>query len=320
MNIEINLYSDWIKLVLDKIESLKEQGFIFESFEDWKQKEIENFKKIRIELEKENKDISIIERQLTLDSLRSRYESNQIHTYLDFQYRLVKPKPREIVYSKEFICIEKLREGLKLLEYKIKNGISLFPHLSRQIFNATIQDGMLFDWGIHHFHLGTEPDTKRKGLIKGTKEIVYAIVKEEKIYFIIIDEHNRWARKDILLIVKKNFSHLIEQYKMEGILGLSQSYTEKEHEKLRRAGASLITEIDGEYYFSPGGGINTAGGSMTSITKIQQLIYWYEKAEEIIKEYTLKQIEPLVEQNIKLPEKIKYKMEELENVYTPLRN
>ncbi|MBA7552646.1 hypothetical protein ES705_45216 [subsurface metagenome] len=171
---------------------------------------------------------------------------------------------------------------------KVKKGEDLFPHLSRQIFNTKFLDGMLFDWGIQHFHLGLAPDKRRPKLIKGTKKVLYAIVKDDTFYILVIEDHGLWASKDLLRIVKNSFPEIIAPYKLEGILGMSPKYTEKEHLKLRNAGINTMNEIDGDFYMSPGGGINSARGSMQSTMRINQTRRWYRNAQKVITEEFIK--------------------------------
>ncbi len=251
MEITINLYSDWLDLSIQEIETLKEKGFKF-------------------------KDCTS--------------QMDSIHTYLDFQHKLIMPKPRSVEYSNEFTCPLHLRNGFCSLERKIIYGDTLFPHLSRQISKASKQDGLLFDWGIHHLHLGVNQDKKYPYLAEGTEEILYVIFNRDTAYLLTIDTHNKFADIDLLRIVKKSFPFLIDKYKMKGIWP-GETLTSERITKLRRAGVSPISEVDGDLYIPPGGGINRAGGSLTSIIKIQTILRCYKNAENIIKDEIVKFIE-----------------------------
>ncbi len=310
MEIRMNLYADWRRIVLSEVKRLDAAGFKFQSFDTWKARQIAALSAQEAALKKAGANTQSVEARSTEEALRREYDESLIHTYLDFQYRIPDSRPRKIKRTAAFQCPKHLERGLATLETMIKEGRSLFPYLSRQIFNASEQDGMLFDWGILHFHLGTDPDAKYKGMIKGTREILYAIVAEDDVYFLLIAKHGLWANKALLQLVKKEFPHIIEPYKLHGVLPGQHTYSERDHLALRAAGASPATEIDGELYFSPGGGINTAGGSMTSTSKIQQLIYEYEIAERLMKEELQKRIASTAAEQV--PDHVEFRMEKLE--------
>lgn len=290
MTIKVNLYRDWIKLILTKIASLKTSGFSFEEYEEWEKRKLKSYRMQIDQLEKANSDTKTVELLMEEDSLHSQYDMEQIHTYLDFEYRIIEAVPRKIRYASDFLCPAQYIKALAQIKDEIRHGISLFPRLSRQILNASQQDGMLFDWGIYHLHLGLARDLKRPMLLEGTKEVLYLIVDENTAYFLVIADHGKWANKDILRIVKRDFPEKIDPYEMKGIIGLEHEYSEKDHLNLRKNGLNTITELDGRYYLSPGGGINSARGSLLSTTRLQQIIHWFDVAEKLINEHLEKLI------------------------------
>lgn len=284
MDIAINLYRDWLELILKEIEKLRQQGFKFDDFGQWRKSVLRGLQQRKEkELKSGVSNTEAIDKQMQPAALKSRFKIHLIHTYLDLHQRMIFPHPRKIMYSSEFAVPKLLKAKVEVLEEEIKKGIALFPRLSRYIFDTRKQDGLLFDWGIHHLHLGTGTDKNHKQLVQSTDELVYAIFDSEYAYFLAISDHDRWADIHLLEIVKKNFPKFIEPYKLKGICSGSNGYSESDIVKLRQAGVSPIIMINDEAYFSPGGGINTAGGSLTSTTKIQQQIHWYEQAENLIK-------------------------------------
>ena len=304
MNININLQVESRKLVLNSIELLKKQGFKFQEYEDWKKVEVHTLEN-RIDLYKKNNlDITKLKEHLKESLLIESFKTSQIFDYLDFQHRLISKKPRTIIYSKKFLCSNELADGLKLFERKVTQGETLFPHLSRQIFKASTQDGLLFDWGIHHFHLGTKPDKNHQHLIEGTRDVLYAMVNDNEMYFLTIGNHKDWANKRLLQIVKREFSHLIDHWKIDIILEPKESLSEKQLIAFRKAGASTCIELDGDVYFSPGGGINSAGGSMRATGQFQQICYWYEQAEKKIVEAMEKHYSAIKNNSKNIPKEI----------------
>jgi len=138
------------------------------------------------------------------------------------------------------------------------------------------------------------------------------MVDYDNFYVITIGEHGKWADRDLLKIVKNNFPKQIEMYKLKEVVGMSHDVNEKEHLQLRAAGINSPTEIDGSYYFSPGGGINSAKGSVQAVENMAYLSRWYEAAEETLKINSSK-IYEFISQNYGFNgEKLRLKMEKLE--------
>jgi hypothetical protein len=285
MDFKMNLYSDWIRLTLDEIMRMKKDGFIFDEYEVWKAKQLEVVKKQKQQIQEEGNDPSFLDIENTEDKLKNNYQHSLISRYLDLWYRIIEQRPRKVQYAKTFICPDEHKEALAIVVNEIENGKSLFPRLSRQIFDATQQDGMLFDWGIYHLHLGKTQDAHNAALIQGTKEIVYLMVDDNNAYLLCIDNHGKWTNKDLLKIVKISFPELIDKHKIQGIMSVDNIVSEQEHAKLRKYGVNTVTEIDGDYYFSPGGGINSARGSIHSTRQLQSIIHWLNNAEMLVKEH-----------------------------------
>lgn len=295
MKINIDLKRDYISQVIQQIENFKSFGFKFADKDDWISKKQKNYEKQLNEFQQEGIDDSTIKELLKEENLEAQWIDHQVILFLSFQTRLIDRKPRLIEYSSKYNVPDDndLLKGIKLLERKIQSGAELFPHLSRRIFDTTFSDGMLFDWGIHHFHLGTQADKRNSKLIQGRNEILYGFVTDAIIYFLIIGEHGQWADKDILMIVKNDFPELIAPFKLNGILSLEHNYTEKEHNSLRAAGANTITELDGEFYMSPGGGITTAGTNIHATHRWHFICRLLDKIEDYLQENIHSKLENL---------------------------
>ena len=84
------------------------------------------------------------------------------------------------------------------------------PHLN----NATKKDkldGLLYDWGIHHLHLGET--FSAPGYVKRTGPVLFAIFRNDNVYFIDIRDHVGWSDKGLLEIVNENWPELLSIYK-----------------------------------------------------------------------------------------------------------
>jgi len=261
MKLEINLITDFENAILTEIAKLKENDFLFLDYNEWK-------------AQTDNTNGS-----------ESEYLKYLVYSFLNLKQRLIVAKPRKILYAKNFVRKSEYESGLQQLEKEITTGICLFPRLSRKIFNPNFQDGMLFDFGIYHLHLGVEPDKKYPQLVKGGKEVLYCLFDDEFAYFLVIDEHNKWANLDFLKIIKDSFPQKLDTWEMKGQFA-NPPINEQERIHFRKNGINTPIELDGKFYLPMGGGISMNGFSFEAIRAFQKqkrrlLIY----IENTIKEH-----------------------------------
>ena len=77
----------------------------------------------------------------------------------------IEPLPRDIRKAAGFQCPQQHLLGLQQLESAIQFGSSLVPYRSKGIEKSTWSDGLLDYWGIHHLHLGLNPNPP-KGVVE----------------------------------------------------------------------------------------------------------------------------------------------------------
>jgi len=175
--------------------------------------------------------------------------------------RIPKRKRRQVKVSDEFNCPTDLQAGWNNLRQKVESGDDLFPHLTRQIKNIDSRDPMLMHWRINHFHIGTVPDPKHVGLIRGGKHIVYAYVDDEAFYAIALLEHGHWEDIQLVEIIKRNWpdnKHICEE------MILAHQYSHEETLELRKNQINAPTVLDdGSHYMGHG---ETMAGTSASAT------------------------------------------------------
>ncbi len=66
---------------------------------------------------------------------------------------------------------------------------------------------------------------------------------------------------------------------------MSSYPTEKERLELRKAGINVPIALNGKYYISPGGGMNTAKTSSNGVFKMNAHYHFYEKIDSQIKQF-----------------------------------
>ena len=131
------------------------------------------------------------------------------YDFFNLQKKSVSPQKRIVHYSKEFACPSEVELGLKLLVQKFENGNDVSLHLSKDATSPSEFDGLLYDWGIYHFHLGETID-HQTGRIERTGPVLFAKIDNENVYCINVYSHGKnvqqpWAKQDLLKIIHNNW-------------------------------------------------------------------------------------------------------------------
>ena len=230
--------------------------------------------------------------ELGFDTSSLTTNDDVLQSYCSYTYRLIEKRPRTIYKATSFTCPAEVEIGLKWLEEKIRKGESVNPHLN----NATKKDkldGLLYDWGIHHLHLGEM--FSAPGYVKRTGYVLFAIFRNENVYFIDIRDHVGWSDKRLLEIVNENWPELLSIYKMEGVKP-ETTFDEKDITLLRKSGVNTFHELStGDSYLPMGGGITSAGTSIMAVRSYVKMIRMLNDIEKIIKanaKYFVSHVQP----------------------------
>jgi hypothetical protein len=218
-------------------------------------------------------------------------DENVIYQFLALLKRLVKKRPRTIQYADTFLRPTDpiIEHGLSLFEEKVKNGEDLNPHLNKAMGTINYSDGLLFDWGIYHFHLGTSMD--EDGYHVGrTGDILYAMVTNDTLYCIAVMPHGHWADKDLLEVVARNWEYLLATAELH-YENPTTTFTSEETGELRKSRINVAQQLsNGKTYMSIGGGILGNGGNTEAQLKRMDL-------EREIERFT-KKVDDLVKEDI----------------------
>ena len=199
--------------------------------------------------------------------------------YLEMQVRRVSQRPRKVHFSDEVHdSLGRLVKGTDselsprkreswgtvfYLRHLFEAGASVLPFLSDKIKDSESTDGMLWDYGLHHFHLSRKPG--RVGFVKRSDWLLYARVTDEDVYFVDVrghrdPEHLEWVKQDLLSIIHSNWPELMEPFRMKGVKG--DQITDPQKKELRRKNTNLIHEIGGNPIMPLGMGMTADGHSM----------------------------------------------------------
>lgn len=214
-------------------------------------------------------------------------DEDAIYLYFSVRHRRVRRQPRT-VHKAAYTIPAHLVAGEKYLLTKVSAGDDLWPHQSRKIVRLSIQDGMLNDYGVQHFHLGTSLKVGTD-LIEGTKELLFAIVTDYDFYAIGIYDHNSWVDQTVLDVVHDNWPHLTEPYTIKSspkaqFLGLRHDYTADEVADMRAAGINVPQRrSDGSIQIMMGGGIAGDQSSVAVRRATDSLLIYLEELKRELK-------------------------------------
>ena len=183
--------------------------------------------------------------------------------YYNYHQRIIERIPRTINKSNSFICSEVHREVVERIENLIQIGGDITPYLSTNIKNPNYQDTMLYDWDIHHLHLGKT--IRSDGFIERTGDLLFARFFKSTAYFIIIGKHGDWTEKKLLEIIHENWPESIAHFKQENVVKLENEYNSNDIRKLRKANINITHQIGDSFYIPIGWGYTASGHSSMSI-------------------------------------------------------
>ncbi|MEG4270561.1 MULTISPECIES: hypothetical protein [unclassified Microcoleus] len=189
--------------------------------------------------------------------------------YLNFSLRIPPTIVWTVKQSKELAnknIPQEITLGLQEFIEKAESGQILKPYLSTQSDNPNYKDLMFYDWGIFHFHLGTNPHPKRQGFVERTDDLLFAIAHSHTARMYLIDIHPHrggFTNQDLLRILEENWPEIIEPYALKGVDGLTYNASDRDIDSLRKASINTVLQTPGGRLLIPmGGGITGAGTSI----------------------------------------------------------
>ncbi|WP_312395761.1 hypothetical protein [Stutzerimonas kunmingensis] len=221
----------------------------------------------------------------------SRVGDEQIPVFFfDTFRRRISPTPRVVKVADDFVCPVDKEAGWELLKRNVEQGLDLTPHFSEGHLTLLNTDGLLNEWGVHHFHLGTERWPKKPKLIKRTGPLVCAYVTEDTFYAIQVLPHRQWARQEIVESLHRNWPEAIEQFRIFGIP--APTISERERITLRdKTFSAPVSVSDGTVYGTLCSPVSCAG---TSIEAVRRSDMWRNEilGLQIGLENKLREMEP----------------------------
>lgn len=197
--------------------------------------------------------------------------------YFDAQRRRIAPRPRTIQVADDFACPPGHKAGWEALQQKVREGGDINPHLSKGHSSLLNADGLLAEWGVHHFHLGTTPDPKNPSYMSRTGPLLYALVSDQSLCAINIYAHQSFEDNGIVESIHRNWPELIGQYRLKGVTG--GIWTPEQRRALRAKNTNVcMTTSDGTVYMPISGGVMSSGVNAEAVLLAD---YWHGKIQAL---------------------------------------
>ena len=199
--------------------------------------------------------------------------------YCETRIRRIMPRPREVHFSDEIHSslgglaretdADKRDEALEAwrtvfaLRQLLVSGENVTQLLSKRVARATTKDGMLWDFGMHHFHLRRRLDDSGR-FVERSDYLLFAIIADDAAYFVDIRKHHDpeglgWVRQDLLRIVHSNWPALVESHELRGVTG--DRLTDQKKQLLRKRNLNHVSEFGGKAIGPIGWGVMANGSS-----------------------------------------------------------
>jgi hypothetical protein len=193
--------------------------------------------------------------------------------YFDAQRRRIASVPRTIKIGDNFVCPPDHEAGWAMLQEKVRKGEDINWHLSTRHISLLNPDGLLAEWGVHHFHLGTTPYPKNPAYTDRTGPLLYAIVGNGAFCAINVYDHLSFEDTGVLESIHRNWPEMISRYQARAVTG--GVWDKEQRRALRRKNANvLVTTADGTVYMPIGGGVMASG---INAEAVRHADYWYFK-------------------------------------------
>ena len=192
------------------------------------------------------------------------------YRYFDSLRRRIVAVPRVVKTAYDFVCPLESLDGWNTLQEKVRKGLDINPHLSKGHKSLVNRDGLLAEWGVHHFHLGITADQKNPKFIGRTSSLLYALVTDNLFCVINVFSHKSFTDLSILESIHRNWPELISKYRAKNVTGAT--WAPEQRKALRDKNANTLTTMsDGTVYFPISGGVTASG---LNIEAVQLSDYW----------------------------------------------
>ena len=253
--------------------------------------------------------------------------------YLEILNRRLVPTPRRVHLSDEIHdslgklahesnteqrekALEAWRTVFYIRNQLIKGG-NVTRFLSKGVNDLASKDKMLWDFGMHHFHLNRILESSGD-FVERSDYLLLAVITDADAYFVDVRPHRDpqslgWVRQDLLDIVHSNWPELIEANIIRGIKGGSVR-TDEEIKELRRKNINHTAQFGDKVVISLGGGMMTDGSSMRCRLWVSKLLHEIKRHQEFFDSQPEELRSSLEANGIELAGKMEFELVLLDNL------
>ncbi len=204
------------------------------------------------------------------------------------QRRLIWPRPRRVIWSKEFrarTLTADQRVAVETIVSELEKGVDVLPRMTKSIRKAGSKDGLLTDRGIHHLHIGAT--VLPNGFVERNGPLLFVFVAGDSVYLLDLLGHHSFEDDDLIEIIHGNWPHVLASCKPPGIVpgSLSSSFGPEHRKKIRGKFTMGTQTKDGTIYVCPGGGVTTSGHSLIAVRQAKSLLNLVRPAEVWVREH-----------------------------------
>jgi hypothetical protein len=212
------------------------------------------------------KDLSLNQRwSLHLDLMRD---------WMHFRTRCIVPLRREVKVSAALANLS--NSAVDEVIDKLRQGQSLKHRVSRSVLKSfkakeLREDPLLWQWSIHHFHLGDF--SSDLGYAQGTDRILFAYVDQSVAVLIGLGTHYDFSKRWLIEHLFEAAPELLEKFTMKGIKGPDyiDQISDEHRGKLWKRFIVPMTHCGREIY-PPGGGVTSSGHASRIVNNQAQIL------------------------------------------------
>lgn len=210
-----------------------------------------------------------------------RLDDRDVRNYFfEARRRRLAPQARFLKIADDFQCPPSEEAGWKALQDKVRKGEDLNPHLSKGHASLFNNDGLLAEWGVHHFHLGTKPDCRNRIFVERTRCQVFALVADTAFCAINVYPHGpnerHYEEVGIIESIHRNWPDIISAYRVNAT---AETWNEAQRQAFRKKNANVfVSTADGTVYMPIGGGVMASGVKFESVWCADK---WHDKIQSL---------------------------------------